>query len=406
MKQPDSAGCFNPEYLVYCINMKVHKQRFSKHYFYSLLLLLTSIITALLLCEIILRYTLPRHYYIWPPHIKTTFKPYENIMPGISGQALFKTNSLGLRGDELMPDHTYRILAIGGSTTECLYLDQEDAWPYLLQKKLNETMPGQNIWVGNAGMSGKTTRHHLAAMYFLPLEEMNIDAVILLVGVNDLTVMLSRNELYDSNFVPDHNSLENMVPETFIGGNHPNPDDPIYKQTGIWLLLRKIKRIATRENVQDEAGYIYTTWREHRRNATEIIDTMPDLSSALKEYKRNIHKLIDIAQEKSVRLIVMTQPTMWRSGLPQDLEDLLWLGGIGEFQKESGKPYYSVEALENGMEAYNDSLLQVCRERHIECLDLASILKKNTSVFYDDAHFNNSGARKVADVLSEYIKNQ
>ena len=161
--------------------------------------------------------------------------------------------------------------------------------------------------------------------------------------------------------------------------------------------------VGSRENVQDQAGKIYITWREHRQNATDIRDELPDLSSALETYASNLNKMIDVANEKSVRLILVTQPTLWRPDLPEDLAALLWLGGIGNFQAESGKPYYSVGALDRAMQAYNDTLLQICRQRKVECVDLASMLAKDTTVFYDDVHFNESGARKVAAVLADYF---
>ena len=113
--------------------------------------------------------------------------------------------------------------------------------------------------------------------------------------------------------------------------------------------------------------------------------------------------MIDVANEKSVRLILVTQPTLWRPDLPEDLAALLWFGGIGNFQAESGKPYYSAGALDRAMQAYNDTLLQVCRQRQVECVDLTSMLAKDTTVFYDDVHFNESGARKVAAVLADYF---
>jgi len=31
------------------------------------------------------------------------------------------------------------------------------------------------------------------------------------------------------------------------------------------------------------------------------------------------------------------------------------------------------------------------------------MMEKDTTVFYDDAHFNESGARKVAEALSKYL---
>src|SRR5262249_36902359 len=271
------------------------------------------------------------------------------------------------------------------------------------QAILKRDIQGQKIWVGNGGVSGTTTRHHLIALQHLPLREMKINALILLTGINDLSIRLSHDKDYDPNFMDNPEVKKELLYQTFTGTYHLYPEDPFYKKTSIWQMLRKAKQMLSREHIEDEDGRIYITWREHRRRAAEIRDALPDLSSALEEYARNINLIIDLAQEESIRMIFMTQPTMWRAGLPQNLDALLWLGGVGDFQKESGKPYYSVTALAQAMKAYNDTLLRVCRERRIDCLDLASNLEKDTTVFYDDVHFNESGARKVAEVLSRYI---
>lgn len=200
-------------------------------------------------------------------------------------------------------------------------------------------------------------------MQFLPLKEMKIDTIILLIGINDFSIRLSQDEQYDPNFLAKPNIIEKLVAETFPGGNQPYPYDSFFKKTALWQMLRKAKSIILQKKVpdkfQDETGKIYVTWREHRRNAAEIRETLPDLSSALDEYAKNINKIIDISQKKSARLILMTQPTMWKPDLPQNMDALLWFGGIGDFQKESSKPYYSVVALEKGIKAYN--VISYCR---------------------------------------------
>jgi len=387
--------------------MKLFKPQFRTLIFQRLLLSGVSSVIALLICEAALQFALPsmrgKGYYFMPPNHRTLFRPRPGIMPGISGDSNFVTNSNGIRGDEFTTQDCYRILAVGGSTTECSYLDQPETWTHLVQETLNRITWSQKIWVGNAGLSGTTTRHHLVAMQYLPLREMKINAVILLIGINDLSVRLSHDKDYDPNFLEKPEVKKELLYRTFSGTYHLYPEDPFYKRTALWQILRQAKQMMSTEHIEDEDGRIYITWREHRRSASEMRDALPDLSSALEEYARNINMIIDIAQEKSVRLILMTQPTMWRAGLPQDLDALLWLGGIGDFQKESGKPYYSVTALEKAMKAYNDTLLRVCRERGLECLDLASLLEKDTTVFYDDAHFNESGARKVAGALSKFM---
>lgn len=400
------------QYLSFCVStclptMNKFTLRFRKHHLFTFLLLCLSIVAGLLLCETVLRFSFPNSNYIWPPHLKTGFRVHQNDMPGISGQSRFTINSLGIRGDELAPSQTYRFLTIGGSTTECLYLDDSETWPYLLQQTLNENIPNQIFWVGNAGMSGKTTRHHLAAMQYLPLKEMRIDSIILLIGINDYSIRLSQDEDYDPNFLSKPESMNDLLYETFTGGSYPDPNGPYIKKTAIWQMLKKFKRtvlrVGTQDNIQDLYGKVYANWRQHRQQAAEIRNELPDLSSALEEYARNINKMIDIAREKSIRLIFITQPTIWKPGLPDELDALLWMGGVGNYQKDSGKVYYSVEALERGMKKYNDTLLKICQERHVESIDLAPMLDKDTTVFYDDVHFNKNGAQKVSRILSNYV---
>jgi lysophospholipase L1-like esterase len=342
-------------------------------------------------------------YYIWPPHLKTVFNPSSDIMPGVSGDSEFITNSQGVRGDELTSQHTYRILAIGGSTTICGYLDQSETWPHLLQESLNRNARNRQVWVGNGGVSGSTTRHHLMAVQYLPLKELKIDAVILLAGINDFSKRLSHDKDYDPDFLKDPEAKKELLAQTFMGTYDSYAEDPFYKRTATWHLLRRAKRFMAGEHIEDRDGKVYITWREHRQHASEIRDELPDLSLSLEHYAGNINKIIDLAQEKSVRVIFMTQPTMWKPDLPRNLESLLWFGGIGDFQQEGSRPYYSAAALEKGMKAYNDTLLRICQERRVEYFDLASILEKDTTVFYDDVHFNESGARKVAEALSRYI---
>ena len=55
------------------------------------------------------------------------------------------------------------------------------------------------------------------------------------------------------------------------------------------------------------------------------------------------------------------------------------------------------------MDAFDGRLLSLCRQDGLECLNLASLVPKDTSAFYDDAHFNEGGARIVANALTAYL---
>jgi hypothetical protein len=155
--------------------------------------------------------------------------------------------------------------------------------------------------------------------------------------------------------------------------------------------------------VKDDAGRWYEKVRNYRRNAKAFTDSLPDLQEGLAEYNRNINRIIEIANENAVELILVTQPFMWGREISKKEEDLLWFGEIGKFTQGESDTYYSVSALADGMNRYNAELLSICEDRGIVCIDLASMLPKGTVSFYDDVHFNEPGARSVATILAENI---
>jgi hypothetical protein len=89
---------------------------------------------------------------------------------------------------------------------------------------------------------------------------------------------------------------------------------------------------------------------------------------------------------------------MWCADLPAEEQRLLWYGKIGRRGHVLG--YATAVDLARAMDAYNQTLLSVCRQDHLECYDLASFIPKDTSAFYDDVHFNIGGARMVAEFLA------
>ena len=80
-------------------------------------------------------------------------------------------------------------------------------------------------------------------------------------------------------------------------------------------------------------------------------------------------------------------------------ENSLWFGSDMEGN------FYSAQALAYMISEYNNKLLEICLENQdVLCLDLEKKVPKNMSFFYDDVHFNEGGAEKVAYELHDYIR--
>lgn len=382
------------------------KRRRRKRWF-TLIAVLAGCMVAAALGEGVLRWYFPAQdlYYVWPPDLNIVFRPDPAILPGVQGDARFFTNSSGVRGDEFSDDQAYRVLAIGGSTTECAYLDQAETWPALLQDRLARVL-GRKVWVSNVGKSGMNTRDHVLHTKYLLPQFPRIDAVLLLVGVNDFHLATS-DTTYDPQAAlrPEYEEKQRRRSFARIPAQGPRYH---YSRTGIWRLISVVKEVTIVRTLnlpaQTTTGEMYRTWREHRLRGRTIVDNLPDLKPALDEYRRNLDIIVGHITQKGARLILITQPTMWRPDLASSEQQLLWMGGIGQFQEGKAQGYYSVSALDRGMRQYNAVTMEVCRKHSLTCIDLSDVVTRDTSVFYDDVHFNESGALTVAKLVADTLR--
>ena len=372
----------------------------------AILMIVISLGLTLVAGEFVLRMLSPERYFVFPPGTERVNKPHPELMPGTSGEARFIINESGMRADPFPEDDRFKILAVGGSTTICSFLDQEETWTHLVQEKLSTA--GRKAWVGNVGRNGHNSRHHMLHVERLLDQHADLDLVIILVGVNDMSMRLKRDVNYRRLEDEDPAYRDRLIYQTFSVFPLRDANNAFYfKNTEIYRLLRQVRRkIRYRKGntqLEDAIGLAYQRRREFRADASTILNTLPDLSEALGEYQANLKRIIDLAQERDVQVVFLTQPYMWRKNLPDSLSRLLWLGGIGDFQIESGKPYYSVEALAEAMQTYNQTLLNVCRDRGVSCLDLEPLIAKDTTSFSDGVHFNEQGARTVADAVAGFL---
>jgi len=342
---------------------------------------------------------------LWPPGHEALLKPDHKLMPGVHGAATFTGNEAGLRGTPLPEGaDVYKIVTIGGSTTETLYLDDLETWPHLLMEEINAHRSEVRVWVGNGGQSGRNMVDHLTLIQSLPsLGEM--DMFVFLVGLNELQPTLSleggpTQELLERN-------TENFRAQLLRGGKRSRPPWPFFKHTRLYDLVRNsslasLARFAPTSIIgQFGVGPGINIQVKRQQRAQGPVVPLPDLETGLAEYRQRIRALARECQKRGTRCLFLTQPTMWRDDLRPDEERLLWFGWVHGPSQPTG--YVPAEELAQAMDTYNETLLTVCRQDGLECYDLASSVPKDTSAFYDDAHFNEGGARIVAELLADYL---
>jgi lysophospholipase L1-like esterase len=352
------------------------------------------------------------------PNLHVTVKP-EAGLPGVAGRNSFTTNNAGFRGDPLRlpkPADEYRIFMVGGSTTECLMLDDKDAVTAVLQRELQARFPsGPTFKVYNAGKSGDRTDDHIAMLVHRILL-MEPDLIIVFPGINDL-----RAAIYGFDYLHYQYQLGDVEHEA-----HFSERASSYR-LGFWSLLR----LAAYESQIGRRLYYLSrpsadglpggaseparlTLEETLRNAARLGQPVRDgirLRVALNRtaertdaaprtdlgsYRANLRTIAAVVPAHGARLVLVSQQTTWDSAVDPEVERWHWMTTVSH-------KTYRTALMAAALEAYNDALREIAREQSVPLCDLARELPKTLELFYDDVHFNVAGARRAGASLAAVI---
>jgi lysophospholipase L1-like esterase len=332
-----------------------------------------SILSGVLIAELALNWLMPgAHFHCRPARARYAFDPDYASLPGVSGQARSTMNSLGLRGPEL-PEDGYRILCLGGGTTECLYLDDSECWTKLLADELSRKLH-RPVCSCAAAVSDYGSGHHERFLRRSALPD-RFDCVVVLVGANDLVRMILGLD----------------------SGEHSPP---------WWLQLRTIELLKELWNVRLEKGLIvdYDGREFIRKRRQRDIGPPPGgvrEQQALDAYADRIRRLARAARQRGLRLVLVTQPTLWDDFLNPLAEQRLAFART--FPEPRKWEYLRPGNLREQMDRFNLRLKAVAKETGTELVDLASLMSGEASSFYDDFHFSEKGARQFARLLAEQL---
>jgi len=306
-------------------------------------------------------------FHLAPANFRHRFAPDPTVLRGLAAEAHYTTNARGIRGPD-WPDRSAmpRWLCVGGSTTECLYLDDAETWPRRCADLL--AAAGAPAWIGDVGRSGYATAEHLRLFEDEALLR-EVDGVVLLVGINDLQRAMKGRPL--------------AVP---FGVR------PLFERSAAFLLFDRWynERRTRRRHLDETADGANYARRRHERASAAVTMALPDLSAARADYRRNLEAIAERAASLGLRVVFATQPVLWSEQPTPADEATFWLGTFGD----GTRPPTAWLAQE--MAAFNAVLRDVARARHAVLVDL-DVMNGREPFFYDDCHFTREGAAVVAE---------
>lgn len=310
---------------------------------------------------------------------KLTFEN-DRIM-GVDSIIEHSKNALGFRGSERPADieKWTSILAVGGSTTECLYQSDGKDWVSLLGNQLSREI--DKVWINNAGLDGHSTFGHqiLLEDYLIKLKP---NYILYLVGCNDM----ERDDLgeYDKKTLRKENSSWDVW---------------LFDNSQIASFLKNIHRnhLAKKKNL---SHYYVPSFQNlgivDSINQGQIDSVIKSHNTYLLAYEKRLEKLIRTTVESGIQPVLVTQPTLVGYGI--DEPTTVDLAKIKLCHELGGKCYWKV------LEAYNEVSRKIAKNNQIPLIDLSVKMPKSTDLFYDCFHYTNQGAEVVSEILFEEMR--
>lgn len=266
-----------------------------------------------------------------------------------------------------------RVAIIGGSTVECAMLAPERRASAALERLLREAL-GCPVAVLNLGVSAQDTRTHLATMAHVATD-LDLDVCVFVLGTNDLGIATSGNQpmLDGSAFVPWPRwtrALRQALLSTQIG--------------------RHLHRLRERPASPREPYFAAAA----RRQAALPVRPTAVLTDpqGLDHYARNVRTLAGICRAHGIQPLFATQPSMFSPEPTPEQLALYW--GC-----DTGTHAISATNFTTLLAAANERLLTTCAAASVPCVDLAAAIPKGLECFYDQVHWNEAGAQRVAEAL-------
>ncbi|MCB2263459.1 MAG: SGNH/GDSL hydrolase family protein [Candidatus Thiosymbion ectosymbiont of Robbea hypermnestra] len=272
------------------------------------------------------------------------------------------------------PDIT--ILFLGGSTTECKYVGEENRFPYLAGRLLEES--GKKINSINSGVDGNHSMHSMNILLNKGLA-LNPDIVVMMHNINDLATLMHDNTYWNEN---TSRSLLITNKHRTLAGNMKDIVRKIVPR--LYFGARIVK--AKYWNPVDETDEF-----AHSRGKRLAIDER----NIFELFAGNLQAFINVSRAYGIIPVLMTQANRFKEN-----PDSIIIKHMKPME-DLGIAYQKYRSLYVHM---NEIVREVGSANHVLVIDLAKEVPRSNSYLYDPVHFNDNGSRYVARLIADRLE--
>jgi hypothetical protein len=266
------------------------------------------------------------------------------------------------------------IVFLGGSTTECMFVDEDHRFPYAAGRIL-EQETGVRINSYNGGMSGSNTLNAIDILInkVIPLKP---DVVVFMENINDLSTILYEGTYWNTRTA--RSPLETLKKRQLVG--------KLLKEIFIPHLNYAYKNLKKTLSGQEEDEFAGA------RGKKLIIDQ----AKMGRDFTAGLQTMVCTCKAWGIVPVLMTQ-----ANRITDHPDPVVAAYIGRDGRGTGISYQKFKEM---YDAFNDAIREVGRKNQVMVIDLAREVPPDKQYLYDLVHFNDAGSQLAAQIIAARLK--
>jgi lysophospholipase L1-like esterase len=294
---------------------------------------------------------------------------------------IIKTDVKGFRVsnkiDYLANETQKKIILLGGSQVEEIYLNFDETWGNELSKNLIKDY-NEKIEVVNTGVSGLRVDQLKKNLLYFVNNEINGEHYFFLFGNNDWNQHIIENNFSNLESLSHKFSFR----KSFI----------MKLYTLINLELNPASRNKT--NIIERYGKNQSNSLENRRIIGNNLTSIPI------QYKNDVKQLIKICSDKALSCIFLESPNAYNKKVSNKLKKNFW-------QTPPNANYsINLEGLVNISILYNNWLKEIVEKNNFLFCEINKFLEPTEKNFYDDSHLNPQGSKKFSEIVYKCINSK
>ena len=297
-----------------------------------------------------------------------------------------------IRSETHLPQAKTNLVFIGGSTTECRYVDDSLRFPSLVGKKFQQN--GYSVNTFNAGVAGNHSLHSLNTLTNKILHH-DFQVAVLMHGINDL-VHLS----YNGSFINDEKTPTRRNIETVAKPAFDDIDFYFFRNKRALKRLEKsfqvlfprlhYELLSVKVKVSSQQQPLEFGWEK----------LQPIGEAQFGEYRNNIRSFIALCRANQITPVLMTQ---FNRVLERDFLENPIFQPYSEKLRASGT---SIAAFCASYQRMNSIVREVATEEGVLLIDLELAVPKSKEWLYDMVHLHGAGSAGVAAIIFEKMKTE